>query len=128
MCILEYEIVRGERFHYFMAAGVHVHVNFILLCLAIFTETKTQVSSDHCHIIKKVLDRVGLLGLLSHGNYLEEYSLIDGAHYLWSAPYSFQYILATGFENVFVDEFAFGNFLLVFELINHDLVTADKTG
>ena len=34
-----------------------------------------------------------------------------GGKYLWSQPYSFQYILATGFENVFEDEFAFGNFL-----------------
>lgn len=33
-----------------------------------------------------------------------------GNHYLWSQPFSFQYILATGFENVFVEEFAFGNF------------------
>ena len=31
--------------------------------------------------------------------------------YQWSQPFSFQYILATGFEDVFVDEFAFGNFL-----------------
>jgi hypothetical protein len=32
--------------------------------------------------------------------------------YLWSQPYSFEFILGTGFDNVWRDEYRFGNFII----------------
>jgi hypothetical protein len=70
---------------------------------------QTDVKNLALRYIRIFLEHVKV-GAIRGVNFTDGCGARSGS-YLWSQPFSFQYILATGFANVFVDEFAFGNFL-----------------